>query len=61
MGQIDLARFRKTNEIILEICEIKSSPLGEEAMRGQRRRLRASADFLSRVFGKTIKFIIKVG
>lgn len=61
MGQIDLARFRKIHEVVLEICEIKSSALGEEAMRAQRRRLKASADFLSGVFGKTIKFIVKVG
>jgi hypothetical protein len=61
LGQIDLARFVKTPETTLEICEVKSSEVGYESMRLQRRRLQRAAGFLGAVFGKTIKFIVKVG
>lgn len=61
LGQIDLARFVKGPEMVLEICEVKSSKLGSQSMREQRRRLLQASAFLASVFGKTIKFIVKVG
>ena len=61
LGQIDLARFTKKSEMIIELMEIKSSMLGASAMRGQRGRIRDSAMFLGNIFGKPIKFIVQVG
>jgi len=61
LGQVDLARFKKNTEMIIELCEVKSSKTGEFAMRGQHLRLRKTGVFLGIIFGLKIKFIIKVG
>ncbi len=60
MGQIDLGRIKK-DEVgwVIEVLEVKSSLLGEEMLlRGQRKRLCASMNFLSGIFGSRVKFLL---
>lgn len=62
LGQIDLARIRKKESWIVEVAEVKSSAIGAEALvRGQRRRLIAAGNFLSGIFGASLRFISLVG
>ncbi len=62
LGQIDLSRMQKSGEWRIEIAEVKSSSVGEEAFaRGQRKRVVAAGKFLSGIFGSSVKFIRIVG
>ena len=62
LGQIDLSRMQKKSEWLIEIAEVKSSSVGEDAFaRGQRKRLIAAGNFLSGIFGAPVKFIRLVG
>ncbi|MFL5785971.1 MAG: hypothetical protein ACJ76H_15235 [Bacteriovoracaceae bacterium] len=62
LGQLDLARMRKKESWILEVAEVKTSSVGDEALeRGQRKRIVNAAKFLSGIFGCPVKFIRLVG
>jgi hypothetical protein len=59
LGQIDLARLIKNkNGWILEVGEVKSSSVGEEAMgRFQLKRISCTQNFLSGLFGHPTKLL----
>lgn len=59
LGQIDLARIRKDKQgWLIELGEVKSSHVGVEQMeRSQKRRLFASQQFLSGIFGHRSRLI----
>lgn len=62
LGQIDLSRMLKKDEWIIEIAEVKSSSVGEDAfLRSQRKRIVEAGKFLSGIFGAPLKFIRLVG
>jgi hypothetical protein len=62
LGQLDLARMKKKESWILEVAEVKTSSVGDEALeRGQRKRIVNAAKFLSGIFGCPVKFIRLVG
>lgn len=63
LGQVDLARLVKDKEgWLIELAEVKSSEVGEEAMmKFQKKRLFAAQNFLSGIFGHRSKLIRLVG
>jgi hypothetical protein len=60
LGQIDLARFMKSQKSwVLELGEVKSSALGLEQMgRSQKKRLLNSLHFLGGLFGHEAKLSV---
>lgn len=61
MGQIDVARMRKTRDgsWIIEAGEVKSSDTGSEMLlRGQRKRLLSAINFLAGIFGYSANLIL---
>lgn len=53
---------KKRGEWVIEIAEVKSSDVGLETLeRGQRKRILGAGNFLSGIFGASIKFIRLVG
>jgi hypothetical protein len=63
LGQIDLARVKKSQHVwLLEIAEVKSSEIGEWQMaKTQIGRLYATQKFLSALFGFPSKLIRLIG
>ena len=62
LGQIDLSRMQKKENWVIEIAEVKSSSVGEDAfVRNQRKRIVSTGKFLSGIFGAPVKFIRLVG
>lgn len=62
LGQLDLSRMQKKDSWVIEIAEVKSSSVGEDAfIRNQRRRIVSAGKFLSGIFGAPVKFIRLVG
>jgi hypothetical protein len=63
LGQIDVARMKKCqNGWEIEIAEIKSSSIGTEMInRGQKKRLILAGQFLSGLFGHSVKLIHLIG
>ncbi len=63
LGQLDLVKLDKKNGFwLIEVCEVKSSKIGDEAsLRSQVKRLKAASAFLASVLGQPVKLTKLVG
>ena len=62
LGQIDLSRMQRKSEWVIELAEVKSSSVGEDAfLRSQRNRIVLAGKFLSGILGAPVKFLRLIG